>query len=69
MIAFLVGLLVLALMGVFSIAAMLLWPLLLVLGLLLRLAVAMVLVLMMIWLTGKVTLALIAYLTKTKTNQ
>ena len=64
--AFLVGLLVLFLAGVFSILGILLFPLLLVLGFFLRFILMIVLVLFAVWLVGKLTLLLIDYLAKKK---
>ncbi len=54
--AFLVGLLVLVLMGVLSIAGFLLIPILMVLGFFLRWVLGLFLMLFTIWLIGKVTL-------------
>ena len=56
---FLVGLLVLALTAVFSFVGILLLPLLLLLGLFLRVVLGFFLILFAIWLIGKVTLLLL----------
>ena len=56
---FFVGILVIMLMGVLSVAGILLFPLLLVLGLFLRLILGFLFILVGIWLVGKVTLLLI----------
>ncbi len=66
MIAFLVGLVVIVMMGAVSLAGFLLFPLLLVLGVFLRLFIAVFLCLFVIWLIGKSTLLLIEYLRKPK---
>ena len=54
--SFLVGLLVLLLVGLLSVAGVLLLPLLLVLGFFLRWLIAFALIIFTIWLIGKVTL-------------
>ena len=54
--SFLVGLLVLVLVGLLSVAGVLLLPLLLVLGFFLRWLIAFALIIFTIWLIGKVTL-------------
>ena len=56
MISFLVGLLVLIVVGLLSVAGLLLLPLLLVLGFFLRFLIGFALILFTIWLIGKVTL-------------
>ena len=61
---FLVGLLVLILIAVFSVLGVLLYPLMLVLGIFLRLILLLVLLIIAIWIVGKVTLLLIEVLTK-----
>jgi hypothetical protein len=62
--AFLVGLAVLALMGIFSVASLLLFPVLIVLGIFFRILLGFFLILFAIWLTGKLTLWFIDYLRK-----
>ena len=57
--AFLVGLLVVVMALVLSGIGVLLLPLLLVLGVFLRLAVGLIVLLLVVWLIGKLTLALI----------
>ena len=61
---FFVGLLVLIMMGALSLLGVLLLPLLLLLGIFLRVLVGFALLLLMIWLIGKLTLASITYLRK-----
>ena len=56
MISFLVGLLVLIVVGLLSVAGLLLLPLFLVLGFFLRFLLGFILILFTIWLIGKVTL-------------
>lgn len=62
--AFLVGLLVIVMMGVLSVVGVLLFPLLLLLGFFLRWVLGLVLLLFGIWLIGKLTLFLIDLLSK-----
>lgn len=62
--AFIVGLGVLVLMGIFSVAGILLFPVLIVLGIFFRILLGFFLILFAIWLTGKLTLLLIDYLRK-----
>lgn len=57
--AFLVGLLVLVIFGIFSIAGLLLFPLFLLLGFFLRWILACAVLLFMVWLIGKLTLVAI----------
>ena len=64
MIAFLVGLFVIAMIGIVSLLAALLLPLLLLMGFFLRFFVGLFLCLLVIWIIGKMTLLLIAYLRK-----
>ena len=66
MIAFLVGLVVIVMMGAVSLAGILLFPLLLVLGVFVRLFIAVFLGLFVIWLIGKATLMMIEYLRRPK---
>ena len=54
--SFLVGLLVLAVVGMLCVAGIFLFPLLLVLGFFLRWILGFVLIIFMVWLIGKVTL-------------
>ncbi len=61
---FLVGILVLIMLAVLSVGGILLIPLLLVMGIFLRIFLGFFLVLFSIWLVGKVTLVLIAWMTK-----
>ena len=61
---FLVGLLVIVMALVLSGIGILLFPLLLVLGMFLRLALGLIILLLAIWLIGKVTLYLIEALRK-----
>lgn len=61
---FLVGLLVIVMMGILSVAGILLFPLLLVMGFFLRWILGFFLILVAIWIVGKVTLVLIDYLKK-----
>jgi uncharacterized membrane protein len=63
---FLVGLLVIVMVLVLSGIGVLLLPLLLVLGIFLRLAIGLIALFLAIWLIGKVTLFLIDALTKKK---
>lgn len=63
---FLVGLLVIMMMGVLSVVGLLLFPLLLLLGFFLRWILGLILLLAGIWLVGKVTLYLIDLLGKRK---
>lgn len=65
--SFLVGLLVLVMVGVLSVIGVLLIPLILVLGFFLRFVLGIVLILFAVWLVGKVTLLLIDYIRKTET--
>jgi len=62
--AFLVGLLVVVMALALSGIGLLLFPLLLVLGLFLRLVVGFVVLLLAVWLIGQLTLLLIGALTK-----
>ncbi len=57
--AFIVGLLVLILVGILSTLGFLLIPLFLILGIFLRVILGLFLVLLAIWMIGKVTLLLI----------
>ncbi len=66
MLELLVGLVVFVLMGVAALLGVLLFPLLLLLGLFLRLLVAVFLVLFMIWVVGKATLLAIESFNKPK---
>lgn len=61
---FLVGLVVILLMGVLSVVGILLLPLLLLLGFFLRWILGLVLLLAGVWLIGKLTLFLIDVLSK-----
>ena len=61
---FMVGVLVLILMGALSVVGILLFPLFLVLGIFLRIFLGLFLVLFAIWLIGKVTLLLIKPISK-----
>ena len=61
---FLVGLLVLFLVGVLSLLGVFLFPMLLIIGISFRLVLSFVLVLFAIWFVGKITLILIEFLTK-----
>lgn len=62
--AFLVGVLVIFLLGVLSVAGVLLLPLLLVLGVFFRFVLGIVLIIFTIWLIGKVVLVSLDYLKK-----
>jgi len=62
--SFFVGLLVLAFVGLLSFIGVLLMPLLLVLGLILKIIVSIVLVIFAVWLLGKITLVTIENLKK-----
>ena len=62
MIEFLVGLLVIALIGILSLIVALLFPVLLLMGFFLRFFVGLFFCLLVIWLVGKVTLLFIEYL-------
>ena len=66
---FLVGLLVIVMALVLSGIGVLLFPLLLVLGIFLRLAVGLIVLLLAVWLIGKVTLFLIDVLRKKENTQ
>ena len=66
---FLVGLLVIVMALVLSGIGVLLLPLLLVLGMFLRLALGLIVLLLAIWLIGKVTLFLIDVLKKKESKQ
>jgi hypothetical protein len=66
---FLVGLLVIAMVLVLSGLGILLLPLLLVLGIFLRLAIGLIILLLAVWLIGKVTLFLIDVLKKKESKQ
>lgn len=56
---FFVGILVLILIGAFSVVGVLLFPLILLLGIALRFIVGIALLILAIWVVGKVTLLLI----------
>ena len=64
---FLVGLLVIVMMGVLSVAGILLFPVLLLMGFFLRWILGFVLILVAVWLIGKATLVLIDSLKKRET--
>ena len=64
---FLVGLLVIVMMGILSVVGILFFPLLLVMGFFLRWIFGFVLILVAIWLVGKATLLLIDFLKKKET--
>jgi len=64
--SFLVGLLVIVLMGLFSVFAVVLFPLLLVLGFFLRYLLGIALIVFAIWLIGKFTLLGIDLMKKRK---
>jgi hypothetical protein len=66
---FLVGALVIVMALVLSGIGVLLFPLLLVLGLFLRLAIGLIILLLAIWLIGKATLFLIELLKKQESKQ
>jgi len=66
---FLVGLLVVVMALVLSGIGLLLFPLLLVLGVFLRLAIGLIVLLLVVWLIGKITLFLIEVLKKKEDNQ
>ena len=66
---FLAGLLVIVMALVLSGIGVLLFPLLLVLGIFLRLAVGLIVLLLAVWLIGKVTLFLIDVLRKKENTQ
>jgi len=66
---FLVGVLVIVMAMVLSGIGILLLPLLLVLGIFLRLAIGLIVFLLAIWLIGKVTLFLIDALKKRESKQ
>jgi hypothetical protein len=66
---FLVGLLVIVMVLVLSGIGVLLFPLLLVLGVFLRLVIGLVVLLLVIWLIGKTTLFLIDALKKKENTQ
>ncbi len=66
---FLVGLLVIVMVLVLSGLGILLFPLLLVLGIFFRLAIGLIVLLLAVWLIGKVTLFLIGALTKKEEKQ
>jgi hypothetical protein len=66
---FLVGLLVIVMVLVLSGVGILLLPLLLVLGIFFRLAIGLIVLLLAVWLIGKVTLFLIDALTKESKKQ
>ena len=61
---FFVGLLVLALMAILSVAGVLLIPFLLVLGIFFRVVLGFFLILFAVWLVGKITLLLIEWMSK-----
>ena len=62
--SFLVGLLVLAVVGLLCVAGIFLFPLLFVLGFFLRWILSLILLIFTIWLIGKVTLIFMDYLRK-----
>ena len=62
MIEFLVGLFVIAMIGVLSLIVALLLPFLLLMGFFLRFFVGLFFCILVVWLVGKVTLLLIDYL-------
>ena len=64
---FFVGLLVIVMMGILSVAGILLFPLLLVMGFFLRWILGFLLILVAIWVVGKITLVLIDHLKKRET--
>ena len=66
MIAFLVGLFVIALIGVISFLGVFLFPLLLLMGFFLRFFIGILLCLFVIWLIGKATLLAIEYFGRPK---
>jgi|GEM_PF-525726 len=66
---FLVGLLVIVMALVLAGVGVLLFPLLLVLGLFLRLAIGLIILLLAVWLIGKATLFLIDVLKKKEAKQ
>ena len=66
---FLVGLLVVVMALVLSGVGVLLFPLLLVLGVFLRLAIGLIVLLLVVWLIGKTTLFLIDVLKNKENNQ
>ena len=61
---FFMGLLVLVMMGVFSIVGVLLLPVFLLLGIFLKILIGFLFAILVIWSVGKVTLLGIAYLKK-----
>ncbi len=61
---FFVGICVLLMVGLLSLAGMLLFPVLLLMGIFFRLLVALFFILFVIWLVGKVTLLLLESLRK-----
>jgi len=66
--SFFVGLLVLILFGAFSIAGLLLFPLILVLGFFLRIFISVAFVLFAIWLIGKLTVLALSCIHKKSNN-
>ncbi len=64
--AFFVGLLVIAIFGIFSVAGLLLFPLFLLLGFFLRWILACVVLVFTVWLIGKLTLLAIAAVQRPK---
>lgn len=64
---FLVGLLVLILFAAASLVGVLLFPFLIILGFFFRFLISIALLILFVWLTGKLTLAFIAYLHKRTT--
>ncbi|HRK60929.1 MAG TPA: hypothetical protein PLY88_00075 [Candidatus Omnitrophota bacterium] len=66
MVAFFVGLFVIALIGVIALLGAFLFPLLLLMGFFLRFFVGILLCLVMIWLVGKATLIAIEHFRKPK---
>ena len=68
MIEFIVGLLVLVLLGIVSILGVVLFPLFLIMGVFLKIIVGFLFIIFVVWLIGKVTLVSIEYLRKRKDN-
>lgn len=66
MIEFMVGLLVIVMIGIFALTGSLLLPLLLIFGIFLRFFIGIFLCLFMIWLVGKATLMIIEALRNRK---
>ncbi len=65
---FIVGLLVLLMLAVLSVLGFLLFPLFIVMGLFLKLIVGILILLLSVWVIGKVTLVSIEALRKPKDN-